>query len=626
MKRVITLFLTVILVFSCAACKPNDTETGNNPDKYILQDCKTEYTVVIPQNAGSMVEMGKTEFVKYFKEATGVEIPVKKDDEVTYKASSKIISIGETSIIEDANVATKFDDLKEKGVRVVTKDNSVFLLGRTDYGTYNAVIWFLNKLFDLDFIDGSCYYIDENVIDVPFYEYDVVDNPDIDHNLSGNGSTTYNTELANHLNIDLPGSYFIKGIGTQHNVFQWLPKETYQSEHPEFYSINDLELCYNARGVEGSRELMINAIADKMLELIKNDDVGKCLSFTQNDYGTYCNCEYCNRDKAVYGTNAATTVKFVNDLKIKLDSLCNEEGVRKVPIAFFAYQQTEKAPVKTDENGNLVPIDDSVVCKPGVWAYYAPVYANYTKPLTADGVNGGYYNTLKEWTVLTESVILWFYSLQFNNYFMPYGYYNAIQSWMQGAKMVNANYLFNQGENENAQHTAFRRLTIYLTSKLSWNADADINELISDFFKGAFGPAADKMYRFFQEEMVHMNYNYDVLKMSGSVLGAQPLVTDTYWPKNVLMIWLSYIEDAYKAIEPLKLTNPSKYQTYRRSILQEKVSIDYMLIEAHSSTINKEELLERRLQFKSDVKELGITRIREGTPCFVEDLYSDWGI
>ena len=131
------------------------------------------------------------------------------------------------------------------------------------------------------------------------------------------------------------------------------------------------------------------------------------------------------------------------------------------------------------------------------------------------------------------------------------------------------------------------------------------------------------MMAYFNSFRSWSQYLKDNTSISGNV--STQISSATYWPKQILCGWEAYINEAYKAIEPLKATDRTLYDKVYERIEKEGIAIRYHLYELHENTYEEAELKALRLQFKADATRLGFTKIRE-YGSLQDDVYSKWGI
>lgn len=77
--------------------------------------------------------------------ATGSNIQIVTDAGLSYDASKKYISVGDTALVKSAGITVDQKVLTRSGFRIVSKDNSVFLVGGGDFGTLYAAYEFLTQ-------------------------------------------------------------------------------------------------------------------------------------------------------------------------------------------------------------------------------------------------------------------------------------------------------------------------------------------------------------------------------------------------------------------------------------------------------------------------------------------------
>ena len=100
-----------------------------------------------------------------------------------------------------------------------------------------------------------------------------------------------------------------------HNTFNYLPKDIYKAEHPDWYATSDKQLCYTARGNAEEYKLMKEALFDKLLSVVEQyPDTVQNITITHQDVGEWCSCSACVAEKTKYGTDSAVVIKFVKDI------------------------------------------------------------------------------------------------------------------------------------------------------------------------------------------------------------------------------------------------------------------------------------------------------------------------
>ena len=134
--------------------------TAPETEEYLVRNGNTEYSLVLPEKQGKFITVAESEFKTFFKQATGINIKTiaESDDGLTHNATNKYISIGETKMLDSADITMDYEKLGVEGVRIVTKDNTIYLVGGSDQGTLNAVYDFMQIVFNFEIYSNKTNY------------------------------------------------------------------------------------------------------------------------------------------------------------------------------------------------------------------------------------------------------------------------------------------------------------------------------------------------------------------------------------------------------------------------------------------------------------------------------------
>jgi hypothetical protein len=199
----------------------HDFTNTDSDTEWLVKDGKTDYVLYVPAVQSAKIKTAIQEFQLLFFDATGINISFVMDTTPAVE-NGKYISIGENALFEsvyveddfegyDANkhiTKSEFDkaNLKEDGVRILTKGKTVYLLGGSlDAGVVNAVYTFMNLHFNYEYFYRNCITIDKDVTDEKLKIFNVKDVPDIDrrsYNVTWY-STTYDIARNADLNTGL---------------------------------------------------------------------------------------------------------------------------------------------------------------------------------------------------------------------------------------------------------------------------------------------------------------------------------------------------------------------------------------------------------------------------------------
>lgn len=587
----------------------------------------TEYVIVIPENPSNQeTTFGASELQYFLNKATGVEIDIVSDKDLVFDESKKYISLGDTTLIEGSGIVVDKEKLTRSGFRILSKGNSVFLIGGGDFGTLYAAYEFLTQEIGFEvYSDDEIYY---NVSSsLKLHEYDITDVPDFTYRMSTSGFQRFNEVAGRRMRVNFEGTKGNVWMGPQggwiwHNSFGYIPPATWSNSHPKWFSDDFKQLCFTAHGDEEEYELFFSEFMRVFIDTVNANPQAENITITQQDVNTWCKCAACTAEYEKYGTDSAVIVKFCNKVSAALEEYFTTNAIkRNVNICFFAYQKTEKAPVTIDENGNYVPIDDSVICRDNVYCFYAPISADYLRDFYHEN-NSQYKETMDKWFAVSSQMYLWIYSTRFTDYFAPYNSLNQMQENYILAKAHGVQYIFDQMQFNNGASSDWAHLKTYLQSKLQWNVKADKQQIIDDFMDNYYKDAAEPM----KKALSLYNTYFEYLKTEKNIRGEwfQDLLIEENFPKGFIDTMLGYFDEAYEAIEPLKNTNPTLYETLYDRICLESLTYRYLDVQIYSTYYNNQELLELRKNFKEDSMRLGVTQWYELG--LITLLWEEWGL
>lgn len=630
-KRIISLICALILCCSFLVGCGKEEYTGIRTfegthvltapelEDYIVQDGKTDYRILVPANFDAHTKMAYTELQTFFKQATGINLVVdfETGEGLTHNPNLKYISIGQTKLLQSANLngddntENDYDLVKltKDGVRIVTKDKTVYIFGGKSQGDVNGVYDFLQIMFDYEYYYHNCWEINEGVLNAKLRDFNVTDIPDYKHRNSGWSavSNAYDN-MAYRMRASLTES--MVGVGdlengfgrvTFHNTSEILPPSAPTTEG-EWLSDNGDQLCYTAHGDPDSYERMVERTVKVVIDSLKAAKVGnkpdvQFFTISHEDNGAICSCTACVREKEKYGAASGSVIKFLNNVMIllheKMDQAVAENPeeakiwVRKdLHCLYFAYGSFVKAPNATyDEDlGKFVVDDEEVAFHPNVGAYFAINNINYYRNIY-DPINDSSRKNIEITYDIASLIALWTYEVNFANYLEPVNSFNFFTNdGFQFLASCHPEFIYNQANFNKPGLTSFQTLKVYLASKCFWDSSLDTEELTAKYFEAMFGEAKELMIDLWNHER-----NYDDMLIDSTGIGYSFLRSTNrpeYWPPHTLIKWMSYCERAFELIEKVyKNSDPERYESIKYHIEQEYVMPCYYLAYYHKKEV-----------------------------------------
>lgn len=633
-KRIFSLLIALVLCCSffvgCGEEEATATKrsyngthilTATETEEYMVKDGKTDYRILIPSDFDTHTKMASSELQTFFKQATGITLIIdfETGEGVTHTADAKYISIGDTKMLESANFngddITENDYDKEKltkdGLRILTKDKTVYLIGGESTGTVNAVYDFLQIMFNYEFYFFDCWEIDEGVLNAKLLNFNVTDIPDIVHRNApwsaiNNSYDNFRYRARNSMTDCMLAIGDIEHGYTRttfHNTSEILPPAAPTTEG-EWLSDNGDQLCYTAHGDPDSYQRMVERTVKVVIDCMKDQKVGtkpnlKVFTISHEDNGAICGCAACLSEKTKYGAASGSVILFLNNVMTLLHEKMDEalasdpEGakswVRKdMYCVYFAYGSFVRAPSAEidEETGKYVPVHSELTFHPQLGTYFAINNLDYANDIYYHSNNSARKN-MEVTFDLANIQVLWTYNVNFSNYLEPVNSFNFFNT--NGYSFLasgNAFYMYNQANFNQPGLTSFQTLKIYLDSKCFWDSSLDTEQLTLNYFEAMFGETKDIMMRLWNEERNYDDMLMDKTTQREAFSFMRTINRAEWWPAHMLIRWMALCEEAMEVAEKAyKNTDPEKYEQILYHIEQEYVMPCYYLAYLHKKDV-----------------------------------------
>ena len=659
-----------MLIFTAVACKKNSNADNNPyiPEKAndvtggthiynvgttnidFIQNGNSDYKIVIPGDADYYENTAAAELTVFLENATGAFLPIVSDESLTAAQiadnQGKYISIGNTAILASTNIKLDKKEFGDGGFVIKTQGSRLILTGAYDFctGTLYSAYELLTQLINFEVYGIKTITYDKKY-NIKLPDLDIKDIPDFYWRVANQGMACTDLTTANRLRLNQntnPGaSRFQMTLGgaTYHTMQYLIPSDSYKKAHPNWFAKNmqgtQQQHCYTARGNADELEAFIDETVERLKAETIAQPYAKFVNLGQADMPYWCNCDACTSVAAEYnGANSATLVLWINRVSTKYYEWLHEAYPdRDIRMSTFAYYDTKAPAAVKNSAGEWEAIKD-LHLENGVSILYAPIEANridslYFTDETKKDNNKEYYDIIKGWEAIADSVSLWIYGTNYgsNAWITPFNAFNCMQDNYRFAKENNVFWFMYQrrNSNNNTVQTNFMNLTEYLDSKLYWNVNADVNALTDKYFNASYGPGAPYMLEYFNE----LRAQFAVIESDDkfSRMGESNYARKGYWPEPILKRFISLTEAAQKAVEPLKTADPDKYALYSDNITIESLGLRFMLIEWYSVNYHPSELFALKQSFKNDVNRVApMLRTSEDNTATMESLFAKWGI
>ena len=613
--------------------------TAPDTEDYLVKNGSTEYKIVY--NAENMSE-SKTacdEFIHLFAKATGKTMQKVPDTGLTHTENAKYISIGNTDLFESSGLTVDKKALGTDGVRIITKDKTVYLLGGGTDGITYSVYTFMAITFGFETYAYNCTQIEENVTEKKLKAYDVTDIPDLATRCVGNGTVSatridYDESMYRSRSRQIGGTTrYIMPIHSEfdnkssaqnrfHNVENYMKPGQEGTRAEWFASEGGQQLCYTAGGNAESLAAMIDYCARKVISSLKmyppsvNPDFN-VVTITIMDNNSVCACDACmNFYKQCGGASAGPVIPFVNGMnKIVREWMAQEENAKyrrdDFKIIFFAYNTMVQPPVGDMKNGEYQPYvvnGKTLTLDEGTGIWYVP---SFDRPTSIYDPKDKTKVMFEKWASITDYIAIWTYTHDYTAYLHFFDTFSHFTPELYQFYAANdVGFYYPQGWFDSKNASAWKTLVTYLDMKLSWNSSLSVEELMDNYFKAMYKEAAPAMRSMF--EAVRLQWQ------KGNAAGLKMTQSKDAYPFQTLKAWMQICDDSIALIEELYAeSNPKICQMVVDNIELEWLSPAYITSQYYFSTsggispLSNVEEATIRQRFNEIKKRLNVTHVKE---------------
>lgn len=261
-----------------------------------------------------------------------------------------------------------------------------------------------------------------------------------------------------------------------HTFNQLCPPEKYFKKHPEYFAYNGAQrssgqLCL-------SNDTVFAIVVSNLREQIRQKPRARYWSVSQNDNYDYCKCVRCAHMDRKHGSPAASLIHFVNRVAAVFPDKT---------ISTLAYQYTRQAPTGIQPAPNVNICLCSIECNRG------------------QNIEEGcqdFARDVREWSALTQNLMIWDYVVQFRNYLGPFPNWHTLQPNLQFFQKNGVKMIFEQGSGRD--RSEFSDMRAYLLAKLMWNPYANMDSIQTDFGDRYYGSYRASVWQYIQDQTERM--------------------------------------------------------------------------------------------------------------------------
>jgi hypothetical protein len=524
-RHIVLKFILSFLIIAIVSCTPNNKLELTNKGT-------SKYEIVIDEDASIIIKYASEELQTYIEKISNVKIPIVTEKNQTEDKHKLFVQIAA---------------LDKNQIKINSEVKNIIISGGSDSAVKNAVYEFLE-------IYLNCKWYAPNVEEIPILKTIVLDKninylyiPNIITRTVHSKLFYENPAFADKHKVTAEAFPYYVPSARVHTFNKFLPEEVYYKKHPEYFALRGnkrlpTQLCLTNNNV-------YEIVKDSVASLFKQFPRATVISVSQNDNQQYCQCNKCSGIDSLEGGPSGTMIQFVN--KIAAD-------FPDKTISTLAYQYTRK-PSKTKPLSNVLITLCSIECDRS-----APIEEKCTD----------FAEDLNDWKQITENIRIWDYTTQFTNFLAPFPNIYTLQPNIQFFSVNNAKWIFEQHSHNPSELFELRS---YVTAKLLWNPNLNIEELIAEFTNGYYEEAGVYVKKYI--DLVHQKIKEDP-DFFLFLYGDPSQAFDSFLNPELLKQYDEFFNKAEKIVtnKPLIL----------KRVKEAHISIDYAILEACKKNVSKE--------------------------------------
>ncbi len=524
MPRILSLFLTVVMVFH-ASC--------TNDSLRIAENGKSDYEIVFMGQATESQHRSAKLLQEYLEKISGATLGIV--DESSQDAIKHKIYVGN---IND-------EELKPHQIVIKSQEKDLFIFGHSDLDTKYAVYEFLERYLGCKWYAPDAMEI-PSISSIALEPIDYVYTPEITTRTVHSKLFYENKSFADQQKVTYESFPHYAPEARVHTFHRFLPEEKFYASHPEYYALRDdqrlpTQLCL-------TNEKVLEIVKDSVSALFARNPEASVVSVSQDDNQQHCQCDTCHKIDEEEGSPSGTMIRFVNQVAADFPDKT---------ISTLAYQYTRK-PCKTEPADNVLITLCSIECDRA-----APISEKCTD----------FAKDLEGWGRLTNNVRIWDYTTQFTNFLAPFPNIHTLRPNIQLFRDNNAKWVFEQHSHNPSELFELRS---YITAKLLWNPELDLNTLLVEFTEGYYGTAGSYIKEYV--DLIHSELEKDT-DFFLFLYGDPSEAFDSYLRPELLTRYTELFDIAEKAVAD----SPELVARVKKA----RLGVDYAVLEASRKNITE---------------------------------------
>ncbi len=440
---------------------------------------KTEYSIVLAEDASPSEEWAAQELQHWLKEVSGIEFPLVKGVAPEGKPAI-LVGLGQ-SAKSLLGAETVVPSVTDESFTYLNRGPSIVIWGGKQRGTQYGILSFLERELGVRWYTPSVSVAPSRAT-FTFMELNHSEAPGVrvrnDFYFEAfNPTWAARNRINGAMGLrEQPGG--VESYWAVHTFYPLMPPDEFFGEHPEYYSLIDGARTHDNAQLCITNPDVVRILTERIKKVMRDEPGHLIYDVSQNDCHNPCQCENCQAIAKAEESESGPIINLVNQIAENVEKEFPDKF-----IGTLAYQYTRK-PCKT-----LKPRHNVVVRLCSIECCFSHDFQGCKE-------NQSFVDDLTKWAKIAPHLYIWDYVVNFSHYIMPYPNFKVLQPNLQLLQKSNAIGIMEQAAYQ-SRGGEFAELRAYVLSKLLWNPDTNLEPVIDDFMYGYYGRAGQYVREYF---------------------------------------------------------------------------------------------------------------------------------
>lgn len=484
----------------------------------LFENGKTDYSIVIAQNASESEKTAAKELAMYLRQISGADFHITNN----INRSGKNIFIGYNVRTAKMTGISK-PSADDESFQYRTVGDNLVIVGGSKRGTMYGVFAFLENVLGVRWYTPDytkvpkrsvlalrklyCSEMPAIKLRYPMY-YVCTTNPAwAAHNRSNYSWNAQNNQYGGR-----------EACLNAHTLGIYIAADDYWDSHPEYFAERNGKRKKDAQRCLSNNEVL-NITIKKTLQSIKSNPDYLYYDVSQLDNNDFCECKKCKSIEQKYGgEHSGIILWFVNKVAEAV-----EKQYPGKKVCTLAYQYGRTAPKNIVARKNVaIRLCTNNCCR--------------SHPLESCPENAAFKTDLQGWTRCAKDLLIWDYVANFYQYNTPYPNFATFADNLFFFARNNVSAILLLGQYQSASGE-FNELKAWMLAKLLWNPNQDIDKLAKEFITDFYGAASSDVYSYYK---LCKALSKSTLHLKNGIEASSPLFTESFIAKSEKLLDKAY--------------------------------------------------------------------------------------